>query len=124
MNTSALEQKIILRKVAKDSNNPLNGARFRIFRADFTEITDGQPTGKNYYESAASGIYFVGTLPRGLYYLVETQAPTGANSSNQGKVFELRVDGNKVSQIETDDYISATSTNQVLRTLYNKVQQS
>ena len=121
MNTSAIQQKVILRKVAEDTNKPLDGAQFRIFRADMTEITEGQPTGKTYYESSDSGVYFIGTLPRGLYYLVETKAPTGANSSNQGKVFELRVEDKMVRQIKTGKNINSPGNDQVLKALSDKV---
>ena len=61
MNTSANERKVILRKVAENSYESLRGARFRIFRADLTEYTDGQPTesdgtSKGYCDSLDSGI--------------------------------------------------------------------
>ena len=93
MNVAKAQKKVILRKVAKDFT-PLEGAHFRIFRADLSEVTDGQPTGKTWYESGAAGAYFIGKLPYGTYYLVETVAPTSPTgySVNAGKVFKLNVD--------------------------------
>ena len=103
MNTVSAQRKVALRKaeVSKGDDSSitsvtsLSGARFRIFRADLTEVTEGQPVdgaGKplGYYESKASGVYFMGRLPYGTYYLVETKAPFGY-SGNAGKVFRLTV---------------------------------
>lgn len=101
MNVLPYKRKVALRKadVTKTSESitgvtSLSGARFRIFRADMTEVTDGQPMndGKpvGYYESGKSGVYFMGKLPFGTYYLVETVAPTGY-TGNLGKVFTLTV---------------------------------
>ena len=87
------DRQVILRKVERGNYKALEGAHFRIFRPDLIEVTEGQPTGKTYYESLASGVYFVGDLPEGRYYLLETQAPTGAGAANAGKVFALTVDG-------------------------------
>ena len=97
MNASPFERKVALQKV--DNSTPtalklLPGAHFRIFRADLTEVTDGQPTNDDkpvgYYESGKSGVYFMGKLPFGTYYLVETAAPTDY-TDNLGKVFKLTV---------------------------------
>lgn len=97
-------RKVMLEKV-NEGKNALAGARFRIFRADMTEVTDGQPTyktgdtlptgksvgdSKGYYESGASGVYFIGKLPLGKYYLAEIQAPEDF-AGNQGKVFALEI---------------------------------
>jgi len=135
-NESLMKRRVVLRKVVQNSYESLAGARFRIFRADLTEVTDGQPvyasgdslpTGKNigdskgYYESVDSGVYFVNQLPHGFYYLVEIAAPAGAASSNKDKAFELRVEDNMVRQVATEKHISATETDPVLYTLYAKI---
>lgn len=122
MNVNPIKRKVILRKVAKDTYTPLAGARFRIFRADLSEITDGQPTTgegasvtkKGYYESLASGVYFIGQLPEGKYYLVETGVPAGAETDdNLGKVFTLEIKDGMERLLETTVTISTTETTSV-----------
>ncbi|MBQ9064513.1 MAG: hypothetical protein IJ123_03605 [Blautia sp.] len=118
MNISEKQRKVILRKTAMDTYTSLPGARFRIFRSDMSEITEGQPAagagagaagagagaaGKGYYESGDSGVYFIGQLPEGRYYLLETAVPSGAAGSNAGKVFILTIDAGGASQKETGD---------------------
>ena len=107
MNTSSAQHKVILRKVS-DTYKAFAGARLRIFKVDLTEVTEGQPvytaaeaaaagdaslTGKakGYYESGSAGAYFIGKLPAGKYYLLETKVPEGAKAENLGKVFILNV---------------------------------
>lgn len=105
-NEPVARHNVILRKV-NAAHAVLAGARFRLFKADLTEITMGQPIyregevlpagkavgdSKGYYESDDFGIYFVGVLPEGRYYLLETGAPTGAAyAENLGKVFVLTI---------------------------------
>lgn len=91
LNVAQAERKVLLRKTGKKADNSyeiLQGAHFLIFRPDLTEVTEGQEAGKNYYESLASGIWFIGSLPYGKYYLVETAAPAGYSA---GKVYVLQV---------------------------------
>jgi uncharacterized surface anchored protein len=110
MNYAKAERRVILKKVSRKTATtdsvPLKGARFRIFRADLTEVTDGQKTNGSgvkigYYESGTSGVYFIGNLPYGKYYLVEIKAPNGAAASNAGKIFELTVKEDEVQEGET-----------------------
>ena len=117
MNVSTVNRKVILRKVDKDNFASLSGAHFHILRADLSEYTEGQPTGKTWYESGASAAFFIGKLPFGTYYLVETVAPTapaGYNKTtgtgcNIGKVFKLTVDKDTL----TSPGISVDNTNLV-----------
>ena len=65
-------------------------------------MTAGQTIGEDgvgYYESDESGVYFVGNLPTGTYYIWETKAPD-AYAKNEGKVYVLTVDANGVAQRE------------------------
>ena len=74
MNVSPFQRKVILRKVGEDNGKYVtpSGAKFRIYGADWREIVD-----QEYESDAKTGAYFVDTLPYGVYYLVETQFPTG-----------------------------------------------
>ena len=104
MNTSSIERKVILRKVAENTYASLKDAKFRIFRADLTEVTEDR-LAAGYYQSESSGIYFIGKLPLGKYYLVETGAPTVTGDTNPytgniGKVFVLSVTSDGAMQKE------------------------
>lgn len=121
MNVSLIERKVILRKVAQSTNDPLGGARFRIFRADMTEVVNGdyvETTGREGYVSYASGVYFIDTLPEGKYYLVECAAPTGY-SANAGKVFTLEVKDGMAKQVETTQTIDLSGSVDVVTALRN-----
>lgn len=106
LNLSATTSGVVLRKMGEDGV-ALDGARFRIFRPDFSELVARQPTyvagdtlpegaavggRKGYYESLASGVYFTGDLPVGMYYILEKTAPSDpAYGGNAGTVFRLTV---------------------------------
>ena len=71
MNISAAERKVILRKV-DGSFNPAK-ATFEILRYDRSQVSadiNGTPTVS--FTSTASGVFFIGNLPYGTYYLHET----------------------------------------------------
>ena len=125
MNISALNRKVILRKVDDKDYSSLSGAHFRIFRADMSEVTEGQPTyasgdtlptgksvgdSKGYYDSGASGAYFIGKLPFGTYYMEETEAASGYTKPTHYFVF--KVDENGVTQMGTTTW-ETTTTNKV-----------
>ena len=115
----------MLRKVALPEEGYLSlaGAQFRIFRADLTEWTKGQPTNADYYESVDTGVYFVGSLPCGEYYVVETQAPTNsAYSGNINSVFTLRFnETGEIGPLETAQKISSDTPDETLKRLYDLV---
>lgn len=103
MNLSVAERKVILRKVAQNTYATIAGAKFRIFRADLSEV---KPVGRADYEAGVAGCYFVGNLPFGKYYLVEIDITKADYSGNKGKVFTLEVTGSTTNQIETDQQIT------------------
>ena len=74
LNTSEGERKIILRKV-NDSFAAVKNAVFQIFRFDGTPVSsgiDGSGNPVTTFTSTDSGVYFIGKLPYGIYYLHET----------------------------------------------------
>ena len=72
-------RKVILRKVS-DSYESLSGAKFEIHRGSQTgplvsiEINGEENTS---FTSGNNGVYFIGTLPFGIYYVHETTVPEG-----------------------------------------------
>ena len=75
MNASKDERKVILRKV-NTSYNALAGATFEILRADLSPVTDSSKSTTT-FTSSTSGVYFIGELPYGTYYVHETKTPAG-----------------------------------------------
>lgn len=73
LNIYILKGKTILKKVS-EAGAPLEGAVFEIYRADLTKM---DWTTANLDASDKNGIFFVGELPFGTYYLKEITAPTG-----------------------------------------------
>jgi hypothetical protein len=100
MNTSAIERKVILRKVS-DTFSSLEGAWFQIYTLNGTEVINGDyktTDSHSGYQSYSSGVYFIDSLPLGVYYLHEVTAPTKENGTdtnayvgNEGKWFILTV---------------------------------
>lgn len=75
-------RKVILRKVQAESGEtvtyvPLSGAKFEIHKGgkEGALIKDGNNNTE--FESSASGVYFIGVLPYGTYYICETKTPDG-----------------------------------------------
>jgi len=96
LNESAAGRRVILKKIDGATYEALVGARFHLFRADLSEVTEGQAAdgaGKpvGYYTSGDAGAWFIGRLPLGRYYLLETRAPSDDYAGNVGKAFVLEV---------------------------------
>lgn len=96
VNTPTAERKAILKKIENSNNAPLSGAVFDILAYDRTVIATG-------CTSASDGVFWVGTLPYGLYYVHETTVPSGMDQgifndgSDVGWWYTVRVDVNGVS---------------------------
>ena len=115
MNIPKSGHKIILRKVLKDTYASLEGAKFRIFRADLTElITSDYNEEDHSYTSDESGVYFVDELPEGIYYLVETKEPGEDELSDTPKVFTVKVEGDMAKELETDQSLKKASGSETL----------
>ena len=115
MNVDARTGRVILKKVNAD-NVPLSGARFKVYRADMTEIKNADYKSDGYYESLASGVFFIGDLPYGTYYLHETYVPSGyekltttndnwfiltVNENGAGKLTSTNMIGNRIERQQT-----------------------
>ena len=101
-------RKVILRKVDGTYYASLAGATFNLYKGSSSNIyiwksrdksqqmVMGRDGEKENLTSVASGVFWVGELPYGVYYLEETKAPTTANgvettayAGNEGKWFYL-----------------------------------
>lgn len=69
--------KVILRKT-DTSFNSLEDAEFEIFRYDMTRMNWGSD---NLGASGPNGVFFIGDLPEGYYYLHETAYPSGMKTN-------------------------------------------
>ena len=107
MNFSTALKKVILRKVS-DTYTPLPGAVFKMYNADMTERTDEQ-----IIISPDSGVFYIGTLPLGTYYLQETTAPAGYEG-NTNKFFRLDVNAEGTTITEPDE--TPVKTKEVVKT--------
>ena len=87
-------RKVILRKVDGNSFASLTGAQFELWKG-----------GKQYetgsFESKANGVFYVGTLPYGTYFLKETAAPGANYSGNKDKWYCLLVNSDGAWASET-----------------------
>lgn len=108
INPSVNTRMVILRKVVESEGVylPLSGATFKIFYADRqTPVTqigeDGKPDTE--FTSDASGVYFVGDLPEGKYYLWEQTTPEGYKAPTAWFVLEVTTEGVTQTLLEGSD---------------------
>ena len=91
LNEAAAQRKAILRKVGREYVS-LEGAVFQIHRADMTLVKDGT---QDSFTSGPAGIFRVGMLPYGYYFIHEITVPDGyAANGEDGWWFTVRVDEN------------------------------
>ena len=101
--------KVILRKVNEDYQSLL-GARFEIHKGSPTgplvSIVDENGNNMTLFTSLESGVYFVGYLDYGIYYLHEITIPTGyqqVTEGNDGNWYILTVGENGVGYERVND---------------------
>ena len=92
LNDSLNQPWVILDKIDGSDRNPLPGATFELLRHDLSKV------GNTYESGAGGGAFYVGSLPVGIYYVHETDAPTGyqeniniADGTNEGWWWRLTV---------------------------------
>ena len=83
LNERSKMRKVILKKIS-EAYVPLQNAKFTIYGADMTVLYSGLTSSEN-------GVFFIGALPCGTYYLKETSAPFGYNLPDEGKYFKIKV---------------------------------
>ena len=107
MNIPVSERKVILRKV-NDKHGAVQGASFEILRYDRSPVsgTDVNGTVTTTFTSGASGVFFVGNLPYGTYYLHETVVPDAYNKlATNDNWFILTVNENGYGYEQTNKTI-------------------
>ena len=77
---------------------PLQGAEFQLLDYDLSEhdfgkdaITGDSLTSRYLQASDIEGVFFIGRLPLGIYYLKETTAPAGYAAPTEGLYYKLTV---------------------------------
>ena len=107
-------RKVILRKVVKDTYVPLENAVFTIYKVKDSSIMEVNGDKLENLTSTKSGVFYIGELPYGTYWIKETSVPTGYNvnsTDNNGHSvnwFELKVEADKVTKILVAENPSTT----------------
>ncbi len=112
LNVSPYERKVILRKVKDGSYQALQDAQFTLYHIDMQTVVSVRHSGADGTEhvetlenltAQSSGVFWIGQLPYGVYYLKETRNAEGENTQLW---FVLTVNENGAGYRETDGTIS------------------
>ena len=117
LNIDSRSRKVILKKVDGEDDKPLENATFTVYYADkqtVVRVENGKDaSGNPTYEllkdksSGAAGVFWIGKLPYGIYYLHETEAPTGYNkdvtTDGEGNWFILTVSEDGAGRLQKGD---------------------
>ncbi len=112
MNLSESERKVILRKVKDSSYQALPGTQFTLYHIDMQTVVSLRHSGADGTEhvetlenltAQSSGVFWIGQLPYGVYYLKETRSYSGDEAPLW---VVLTVNENGVGYRETDGTIS------------------
>lgn len=116
LNIDSRSRKVILKKVDGEDDKPLENATFTVYYADkqtVVRVENGKDvSGNPTYEllkdksSGAAGVFWIGKLPYGIYYLHETVVPTGykdVTEDGAGNGFILTVSEDGVGRLQKGD---------------------
>ena len=103
MNESIFGQEVILRKIVNGTYAPLEDAAFQILRSDRTKVKGSDiygtkdvtafSSGSSTDENRNSGVFYIGDLSYGTYYVHETTVPNGYSKlATDDNWFVLTVD--------------------------------
>ena len=87
-------QKVVLRKAVTGTYDPLAGATITVYKGNGVakgKEEDGTDVTLSNLTSRSDGVFWVGMMPYGTYYIQETAAPAN-HTSNTGKWFCLIID--------------------------------
>ena len=101
LNVAQTTRPVILSKI-NSSLQPLSGGQFTILRYDLTVVATG-------LTSDESGVYFVGQLPYGTYYVLETKQPDGYQLPTHYFVFTISADGVKNEGAKSTNTLRAST---------------
>ena len=101
LNIPKATRPVILSKI-NSSLEPLSGGQFTILRYDLTVVATG-------LTSDESGVYFVGQLPYGTYYVLETKQPDGYQLPDHYFVFTISADGVKNEGAKSTNTLRAST---------------
>lgn len=115
MNHSKLMIPVILSKI-NTQLKPLPDAIFKLYSFDGMEIgqdLDGDGVKDYEFSSDATGVFFVGRLPLGLYYVEEVKAPEGYHRPEYYLMFQVTEEGIKTLKQNNDGSTSFELSNTI-----------